>query len=121
MAVRLTNAQLKKAGKSGMVGPSKYRAVRTSCGEHMHASKKEALRCRELRLMEAGGRIEGLHQQPAYVIEIDGKFICVYRADFSYVIKGSRVIEDCKGMRTPVYRLKKKLMKAIYGIEILET
>jgi hypothetical protein len=31
------------------------------------------------------------------------------------------VVEDTKGMRTPVYRLKKKIMKALYDIDILET
>lgn len=120
MAVRLTNAQLKKAGKSGIPGSSKYRAVRTSCGEHMHASKKEALRCKELRLMEISGKIKALKQQPGFEIEVNGSLVCSYRADFSYYADGNWVVEDCKGMRTPVYRLKKKLMKA-NGIEILET
>jgi hypothetical protein len=31
------------------------------------------------------------------------------------------VIEDVKGVKTPVYRLKKKLMRALLGVEIRET
>jgi len=45
-----------------------------------------------------------------------------YRADFTYVNEdGQPIVEDVKGFRTPVYRLKKKLMRALYGIEILES
>ncbi len=46
-----------------------------------------------------------------------------YKADFRYEVTatGERVIEDVKGVRTAVYRLKKKLVKALYGIEIIET
>jgi hypothetical protein len=34
---------------------------------------------------------------------------------------GSVIVEDVKGgASTPVYRLKKKLVKAIYGVEIRE-
>ncbi len=48
-----------------------------------------------------------------------------YRADFVYeeLRKGvwSEVVEDVKGFLTPMYRLKRKLMKAIYGIDIRET
>ena len=44
-----------------------------------------------------------------------------YKADFRYIEKGETVVEDVKGMRTPVYNLKRHLMKAVHGIEIRET
>jgi len=50
--------------------------------------------------------------------------ICRYVADFGYIENGAVVIEDVKSKITkglPVYRLKKKLMKALYGIDIRET
>lgn len=43
-------------------------------------------------------------------------------ADFVYTTEdGAQIIEDVKGMKTDVYKLKKKLMKELRGIEILET
>ncbi len=47
--------------------------------------------------------------------------ICTYIADFFYIPRGKlAVYEDAKGMKTPIYRLKKKLVKACTGIEIVE-
>lgn len=43
------------------------------------------------------------------------------RADFVYLEHGKEIVEDTKGMRTQVYVMKRKLMKALYGITILET
>lgn len=87
-------------------------------------SKKEAKRYCELKLLEASGQIRLLECQPRFAIEIDGHKITTYVADFAYVdTKAGRVIEDVKGgsaTKTPVYRLKKKLVEAVYGIEIRE-
>lgn len=43
-------------------------------------------------------------------------------ADFSYFRRESSFItyEDAKGMRTDVYKLKRKLVKVCTGIEIIE-
>jgi len=68
------------------------------------------------------GEIINLELQPKFPIEVNGIKICTYIADFRYKERdGTEVVEDCKGFKTDVYRLKKKLVKAIYGIEILET
>jgi len=98
---------------------SKYRAVRTD-GFH---SKKEAARARELRLMEKAGEIRALRLQPSFNLEVNGKRIARYIADFHYydVRRAAWITEDTKGFQTDVYKLKKKLLFAIYGIEILET
>lgn len=104
---------------------SKYRAVRTVVDGITFASKKEAARYKELKLLEKAGKIKDLVLQFSYPLEINGTLICRYRADFIYLTPAtfghSRVVEDCKGFKTPIYKLKKKLMKAIYGIDILET
>jgi hypothetical protein len=89
-------------------------------------SRAEMTRWMELRLMEKAGAIFDLKRQVVYPLHVNGYFIGKYISDFSYFpdrdpSKFSVVIEDVKGVRTPVYRLKKKLMKAIYGIDILET
>jgi uncharacterized protein DUF1064 len=107
----------------------KYRNTPTD-GE---ASKKQARRLSELRLMAEAGQIRGLARQPEYVllpkqIRECGELIerkMTYVADFVYeewTSSGWRlVVEDAKGYATPGYVQKRKLMLAIHGIEIRET
>ncbi|MGK2287303.1 DUF1064 domain-containing protein, partial [Pedomonas sp. V897] len=58
----------------GVERKSKYGNRKTPCGAgHMHDSKKEALRCNELRLLERAGRIQRLEQQPEFPITINGE------------------------------------------------
>lgn len=84
-------------------------------------SKKEATRYGQLKWLEKVGEISGLKIKTRYPIIVGGIKVCDYEDDFSYTDKdGSKVIEDAKGFRTPVYRLKKKLMRACNGIEIKE-
>lgn len=96
---------------------SKYRAVRTNG----YASKGEARRAEQLKLMLRAGAISDLAEQVKYPLTVNGELIANYIADFEYTQDGRRVTEDFKGVRTRDYRLKRKLMKAIHGIEILET
>ncbi len=46
-----------------------------------------------------------------------------YKADFVYYDKtlNKTIIEDVKGMRTPLYKLKKKLIENQHQITITET
>lgn len=102
----------------------KYGAQKTVCRkQHKHPSKKEAARCDELHLLWKGGAIDKLEMQPVFPIEVMGQKICKYIADFRYLdgSTGKSVVEDVKGRRTSVYMLKRKLMRACYGIEVLET
>ena len=97
---------------------SKYKNIRT----RGFASKREAQRFDDLRLLEMAGEITDLKVQPGFRLEVNGDLICTYKADFSYRDRqGLSITEDVKGVKTPAYRLKAKLMKAIYGIEIFET
>lgn len=102
-------------------------------------SRKEFNRYRELQMLEAAGRIENLRRQVPFELipeqrELDilgprggrkpGKLIersCKYIADFVYRQDGKTIVEDCKGMRTPEYKIKRKLMLWRYNIKILET
>jgi hypothetical protein len=100
---------------------SKYRNVKTTVDGITFASKREANRYAELKLMEAAGEIELLGTQVRFEIVVNGEKIGAYVADFSYWDKdGNNVVEDAKGVRTPVYKLKKKLVKALYGVDIQE-
>ena len=79
-------------------------------------SKKEGKRYQELKMLEKAGKIKDLQLQPVFLLQegfyYQGKAIrqITYRADFEYVDeKGNRVVEDVKGFKTDVYKLKKKL------------
>lgn len=107
---------------------SKYGAVPTGG----HASRKEHRRARELHLMQRAGLISGLREQVPFTL-IPSQFAedgsgcieraCRYIADFVYTdtATGIQVVEDTKGVRTPEYKIKRKLMLYIHGIRIKET
>lgn len=98
---------------------SKYKAIRTG----RHASKKEARRAQELALLEKIGEISGLREQVRVELipKQDGERPTHYVIDFVYFEGQTEVWEDTKGFKTPVYRIKKKLVLQRYGIKIRET
>lgn len=100
---------------------SKYSSIPTEVDGHRFASRKEARRYSELKLMEQGGIIEGLELQPKFPLVVNGEKIGTYIGDFRYRVDGEDRVEDVKGVLTPVYRLKKKLVRALYGVVIVET
>lgn len=108
-------------------GRSKYHAKRTSVDDIVFDSKREADRYLVLKSMEEDGAIEDLRRQVRYELvpafDVDGKHYrpVYYVADFVYVEDGKEVVEDVKGMRTDVYRLKSKLFARRYGKVIKET
>ena len=93
-------------------------------------SMKEAARYQELKLLERCGEIRELKRQVAFVVipaqyDESGKLLereVKYIADFTYIEKGSlvRTVEDVKGLKTDVYKLKRKLMLYRNGIRIKE-
>ena len=102
---------------------SKYKNVKTDG----YSSKKEAKRAAELRLMERAGAIKDLREQVEYVLAPSvvrkgrKRPPVRYFADFVYIENDKLVVEDVKGLKTPVYNLKAHLMKHIWGIDIRET
>jgi len=94
---------------------NKFSAEPTVCGAgHKHDSKMEAGRCDELIALEQAGRIYRLEQQPEFRVEINGRLICRYVADFAWFTADCRIIEDCKGVLTPMFNLKRKLVEAAH-------
>jgi len=87
-------------------------------------SQKEAKRYQELQWMQQAGLIQGLELQPRYDLIVNEHKIGFYRADFRYEVAetSTMIIEDVKSpaTKTAVYCLKKKLVKVLYGIEIIE-
>tara|TARA_E500000318_G_C3518396_1_gene195336 strand:- start:472 stop:846 length:375 start_codon:yes stop_codon:yes gene_type:complete len=86
-------------------------------------SKWESERYLYIKSLERAGRVRNLELQVRFALEVNGQKICTYIADFRYEkenINGDweTIVEDAKGVETPEFKLKKKLMKACLGIEI---
>ena len=106
---------------------SKYGAIKTEVDGITFDSRAEARHYQKLKLLERAGRITDLKLQVRF--DLIGRHVIhgkterpiFYKADFAYVDDESRyVVEDVKGMVTPLYRLKRRLMMEKYGIEIQE-
>ena len=117
----------------------KYQNHKTVIDGITFDSKLEANRYAELKILEKAGEISNLQLQVEFVLipeqrepstvtktgkEKKGKLIerkCSYFADFVYNDKdGNLVVEDTKGMRTTEYKIKRKLMLYVHGIQIQE-
>ena len=121
---------------------SKYHSKKVTYNGMTFDSKKECKRYKELALLEKVGQIENLRCQvkfellPSYIenyprySEKTGKRLkdgtrtiekaVNYIADFVYIENGQQVVEDTKGMRTPEYVIKRKLMLWVHHIKIKE-
>lgn len=102
---------------------NKYGAVKAKVDGVIFDSIKESKRYTALKMLQKLGEISELNIQVSFDLIVNNFKVAKYVADFTYKNTGDdkTIVEDCKGVLTPVYRLKKKLMKAIYNIEILET
>jgi len=120
------NTHLKDLEESGKLSRvSKYGNVKTVEQGIKFDSKKEAERYGQLKMMLKAGLIGFLKMQEEFQLHANGEKIASYFADFNYIKTdtGEKIVEDVKSKATrkiPVYRLKKKLMKACHGIKILE-
>ena len=107
---------------------SKYKNIRVQYNGKWFDSKKELRRYQQLELLQRAGKIKNLCCQVTYDLlpttRIDGQTQrkTTYTADFVYwdIEKDCEVIEDAKGMRTNVYKIKRKLMWEILGKESRE-
>ena len=106
------------------VRKSKYRSIKTTVDGITFDSKKEAKRYQELKLLQRANKIKNLRLQVSYVLIDKSRYgrQIKYIADFVYYDKELKqeVVQDTKGFRTDVYRLKKRLFAEKYGIEIKE-
>lgn len=107
----------------------KYNNRRCEIHGEKFDSELERDRWLNLRLLERAGEISQLRRQVAYELIPEQKRpsggverACSYVADFVYVDKAGRtVVEDVKGAVTPEFRLKRKLMLQVHGVEVLLT
>jgi len=125
MSETLTAAQYREVTKQERHGriPRANKSRRTVDGKVFH-SKAEADRFKVLRFAEIAGRISRLTCQPKYPLIVNGMLVGHYIGDFEYLNStGELILEDVKSSFTakdPVYRLKKKMMLACYGMQIKE-
>lgn len=102
----------------------KFNAKRTVVDGIAFDSKKEARRWQELRLMERAGDITHLERQKTFDLTVNGMKVARFVADFVYFWHGHRIVEDVKGYQnkgaphTRVFEMKKRLMLALYNIQV---
>lgn len=108
---------------SSRSGTNKYHAEKEKVDGITFASKHEAARYRQLKLMERANAIQDLNLQVSFPLIKKSEYgrEIKYVADFVYYEDGHLVVEDTKGFKTDVYKLKRRLMAELYGIEIKET
>lgn len=118
---RPANGWTRRPKKEPVRKRPKYNAKKTVIDGITFDSKKEADRYSVLKIFMLIGRITGLELQASYKLVVNGVLVCRYVADFVYNdANGNQVVEDCKGFKTREYKLKRKLMRAVHGIEIKE-
>lgn len=107
---------------------NKYFAKKTQVGKYLFDSKAEADMYLELKKWRKAGRITGLKLQPEFellprIILANGRTQrpVTYTADFEFydAERGVRRVIDCKGFKTEVYKLKKKMFNAKFMDEKL--
>lgn len=112
-----------------MAKKNKFNAKKVIIDGFIFDSQKEGRRYNVLKQLKKGSlavdRVVRIELQPRYDIVVNEKKIGFYKADFRVTYSdGSIEIEDVKGLKKgsayQLFRLKKKLVEAIYNIQIIE-
>jgi hypothetical protein len=102
---------------------SKYRNVRTrnADGTMSDSAKEARLDAVMMSLPKTTKDVARVVRKEWFKFVINGIKVCSYEADWVVYYKtGKRDVYDSKGYKTKEYIIKKKLMKAVYGIDIIE-
>lgn len=109
---------------------SKYHAKKIKWNGYTFDSKKEFNRYQELLLLQRAGRVKNLERQVKIPLlpsqkDENGKVIeraVTYIADFVYfdTEQNKTIVEDVKGMKTPEYILKRKMLLYLNHIRVQE-
>lgn len=105
---------------------SKYNNKRVHTADGWFDSHRELRRWEELKLVERAGKIRNLRRQVKYELipRVGGHRPIAYIADFVYEDGDKdwqQVVEDSKGFRDRLYKLKCRLMLWRHNVAILET
>lgn len=102
---------------------TKYRNIKAEYGGNMYDSRKEMRRACALDMLVRCGRVRDLERQRRFILQDgyttrDGRSIrpISYVADFVYYDNDrcAWVVEDVKGVRTDVYKIKRKMFEFRY-------
>ena len=96
---------------------SKYKNIPTIVDGIRFDSKKEAKRYQELLMLQRVGEVREFKRQKSYKLAGRYRYVCDFFVKWS---NGDEKVEDVKGFKTPVYKLKKAWMKDKYNIDIVE-
>lgn len=94
---------------------NKYSAIKAVYNGRKYDSKAEANYAQELDLRLKAKDILLWEPQVTIKLEIEGKLVCSYRADFKVTLKNGIIqYVDVKGMSLPIFKLKMKLLKILH-------
>ena len=103
---------------------SKYKAIPTETADgQKFKSMLEANFYKRQWVLQQAGEVVLIEREVRYELIVNGVFIAAYLLDFRITMTTGVVrYIDCKSMptRTPLYLMKKQLMKALYSIDIEE-
>ncbi len=131
---RMSAAQF-QASRGKPAKKSKFGNSKVVIDGNTFDSKREGARYLFLKGRQERGEISNLELQPSFKLKCGDRPILLkskgypngrqatYFADFAYwcPVEEKRVIEDSKGMRTDIYKLKKAIVEAQFpGVKIVE-
>lgn len=115
MPQHLRQQVLAKIGTAPVKKRSKYGAEPVLVDAIRFDSKREAAYYAKLKLRQLAGEIERFHRQ--VVFDLGGGI--QYRCDFQVISTDGVEYIDVKGVKTKEFNLKRKLVRARYGVEII--
>lgn len=124
MSLRLEDLPPKYQEQVKQKSKSKYNAKKTELDGIKFDSKFEAEHYASLKLLERAGVIQNLKLQPRFLLQEGFKYQghrerkIEYVADFQYERDGKTIVEDAKGFKTDIYKLKRKLFLYKYGDKV---
>ena len=106
---------------------NKFGAKKTTYNGEVYDSAKEAAYAKKLDILRrASGddKVLKIDRQVKYDLEVNGHLICKYVLDFKVTYPNRVEHIDVKGLKKGAayqnFRLKKKLMAAVHGVEVIE-
>lgn len=117
------NVDSKKKGAK----PNKYNAKKTEYNGETYDSAKEASYAAKMDMLKktsGSDKVVKIEKQVRYDVIVNDEKICFYKLDFKVTYEDRIEYIDVKGLRRgcayQMFKLKKKLVEALYGIKITE-
>lgn len=122
---QMTAAEFREFWKKRAAGKeSKFGAIPTETADgQKFKSELEATYYNRQWVLQRAGEVVKIEREVRYEFVINGLFVGAYLLDFRITFKDGRIdYVDCKSQptKTALYQLKKKLMKALFDIDIKE-